>query len=243
MALSTVSAVLRRVGMGKLGRLGLEQPLRYERHARESSFTSTSRSSAASRRSRLRVRGGAKHYNRTFTTATATAAIQSLRVRARRRRRLLTARLRGRCSKMQRRRPQSPSCAAPPLSTGAMGSACSASSAITDRATARRSTPSPVAGSASATFAPVPTGPRPTQGRALHPHSPARWPTEPSTPQAANAPPPLTLARHYNHRRKHSALGHQPPVTRTNVLSQLAHAPPADLTPCPRAHRFTFPRG
>ncbi|HZB85119.1 MAG TPA: IS481 family transposase, partial [Gaiellaceae bacterium] len=23
---------------------------------------------------------------------------------------------------------------------------------------------------------------------------------------------------HYNHRRRHSALGHQPPVTRTNVL-------------------------
>ena len=30
MALSTVSAVLRRVSMGKLGRLGLEQPVRYE---------------------------------------------------------------------------------------------------------------------------------------------------------------------------------------------------------------------
>jgi transposase InsO family protein len=31
MALSTVSAVLRREGLGKLGRIGLEQPLRYER--------------------------------------------------------------------------------------------------------------------------------------------------------------------------------------------------------------------
>jgi transposase InsO family protein len=31
MALSTVSAVLRREGMGRLGRIGLEQPLRYER--------------------------------------------------------------------------------------------------------------------------------------------------------------------------------------------------------------------
>jgi transposase InsO family protein len=31
MALSTVSAVLRRVGMGRLGRIGLEQPIRYER--------------------------------------------------------------------------------------------------------------------------------------------------------------------------------------------------------------------
>jgi hypothetical protein len=31
MPLSTVSAVLRRVGMGRLGRMGLEQPIRYER--------------------------------------------------------------------------------------------------------------------------------------------------------------------------------------------------------------------
>jgi transposase InsO family protein len=31
MALSTVSAILRRVGMGRLGRLGLERPVRYER--------------------------------------------------------------------------------------------------------------------------------------------------------------------------------------------------------------------
>jgi transposase InsO family protein len=31
MALSTVSAILRRVGLGRLGRIGLEQPVRYER--------------------------------------------------------------------------------------------------------------------------------------------------------------------------------------------------------------------
>src|SRR5437588_10938380 len=31
MALSTVSGILTRIGMGKLGRLGLEQPVRYER--------------------------------------------------------------------------------------------------------------------------------------------------------------------------------------------------------------------
>jgi transposase len=31
MALSTVSGILTRIGMGKLGRLGLEQPIRYER--------------------------------------------------------------------------------------------------------------------------------------------------------------------------------------------------------------------
>src|SRR5215470_3985599 len=31
MALSTVSGILTRIGMGKLGRIGLEQPVRYER--------------------------------------------------------------------------------------------------------------------------------------------------------------------------------------------------------------------
>src|SRR6266566_8438190 len=31
MALSTVSGILTRIGLGKLGRLGLEQPIRYER--------------------------------------------------------------------------------------------------------------------------------------------------------------------------------------------------------------------
>jgi hypothetical protein len=31
MALSTVSGILSRIGMGKLGRIGLEQPVRYER--------------------------------------------------------------------------------------------------------------------------------------------------------------------------------------------------------------------
>jgi len=31
MALSTVSGILTRIGMGKLGRLGLEAPVRYER--------------------------------------------------------------------------------------------------------------------------------------------------------------------------------------------------------------------
>ena|SRR2546421_5739462 len=41
MALSTVSGVLTRLGMGKLGRLGLEPAERYERAVRASSSTST----------------------------------------------------------------------------------------------------------------------------------------------------------------------------------------------------------
>ena len=50
MALSTVSAVLRRIGLGKRSRLmPLEPPNRYERQRPGSSCTSTSRSSAGSR--------------------------------------------------------------------------------------------------------------------------------------------------------------------------------------------------
>src|SRR6476659_4528689 len=54
MPLSTVSVILRRNGMGKLGRLGLEQPVRYERApGRERSSTSTSRSLAGSKAARV----------------------------------------------------------------------------------------------------------------------------------------------------------------------------------------------
>ena len=48
MAVSTVSGILTRIGMGKLGRLGLEPANRYERSGRASWSTSTSRSSAGS---------------------------------------------------------------------------------------------------------------------------------------------------------------------------------------------------
>src|SRR6266849_4954461 len=49
MALSTVSGILTRIGMGKLGRLGLEQPIRYERSRPGELVQSTSRSSLGSR--------------------------------------------------------------------------------------------------------------------------------------------------------------------------------------------------
>ena len=49
MALSTVSGILTRHGLGRLGRLGLEQPLRTSARARASSSISTSSSWAGSR--------------------------------------------------------------------------------------------------------------------------------------------------------------------------------------------------
>ena len=48
MPLSTVSAVLRRSGIGRLGRIGLEPAVRYERERPGSSSTSTSKSSGGS---------------------------------------------------------------------------------------------------------------------------------------------------------------------------------------------------
>jgi transposase len=48
MPLSTVSAVLARIGMGRLGRLGLEPPRRYEKSCAGELITSTSRSSGGS---------------------------------------------------------------------------------------------------------------------------------------------------------------------------------------------------
>ena len=68
MALSTVSGILTRIGMGKLGRLGLEQPIRYER-SRPGGLVhiDVKRLARIKGGAGWRVRGGAKHYNATFT--------------------------------------------------------------------------------------------------------------------------------------------------------------------------------
>jgi transposase InsO family protein len=70
MALSTVSAILRRVGMGRLGRLGLEQPVRYERtRPGELVHVDVKKLGRIEGGAGWRVRGGVQHYNRTFTDA------------------------------------------------------------------------------------------------------------------------------------------------------------------------------
>jgi transposase InsO family protein len=70
MALSTVSAVLRRAGMGRLGRIGLEQPLRYEcGRAGELVHFDVKKLGRIAGGAGWRVRGGAQHYNRTYTDA------------------------------------------------------------------------------------------------------------------------------------------------------------------------------
>jgi transposase InsO family protein len=68
MALSTVSGILTRLGMGRLGRIGLEQPVRHERsRPGELVHIDVKKLGRIQGGAGWRVRGGAQHYNRTFT--------------------------------------------------------------------------------------------------------------------------------------------------------------------------------
>lgn len=68
MAVSTVSAVLRRAGMGRLGRIGLEQPLRYEcARPGELVHLDVKKLGRIEGGAGKRVRGGHSHYIRTVT--------------------------------------------------------------------------------------------------------------------------------------------------------------------------------
>ncbi len=68
--LSTVSGILTRSGMGRLGRLGLEQPVRYE-HSRPGQLihVDVKKLGRIQGGAGWRVRGGPQHYNATFTDA------------------------------------------------------------------------------------------------------------------------------------------------------------------------------
>jgi transposase InsO family protein len=67
MALSTVSGILTRIGMGKLGRLGLEPPIRYERsRPGELVHIDVKRLARIKGGAGWRVRGGPQHYNATY---------------------------------------------------------------------------------------------------------------------------------------------------------------------------------
>ena len=68
MALSTVSGILTRIGMGRLGRLGLEQPVRYERgRPGELVHIDVKRLARIKGGAGWRMRGGPQHYNATYT--------------------------------------------------------------------------------------------------------------------------------------------------------------------------------
>jgi transposase InsO family protein len=68
MPLSTVSGILTRIGMGRLGRLGLEPAVRYERsRPGELVHVDVKKLGRIVGGAGWRVRGGPQHYNRTFT--------------------------------------------------------------------------------------------------------------------------------------------------------------------------------
>jgi transposase InsO family protein len=68
MALSTVSGILTRIGMGKLGRLGLEPARRYERaRPGELIHVDVKKLGRIQGGAGKRITGGSNHYNRTFT--------------------------------------------------------------------------------------------------------------------------------------------------------------------------------
>jgi len=71
MPLSTVSVVLKRQGMGRLGRIGLEQPVRYERsRPGELVHIDVKKLGRIEGGAGKRVRGGThSHYNRSYTDA------------------------------------------------------------------------------------------------------------------------------------------------------------------------------
>ncbi len=191
MPLSTVSAVLSRKGIGRLGRIGLEQPIRYER-ARPGELVhidvkklgrirgvghriSGTRASQGKTRINGRLTGiaGWEYVHVAVDDYSRLAYVEVLEKSARPRR--------------------SASCAGRSPSLPATASASSASSPTTALPTAPPSTPSPAKRWASATSAPDHTAHRPTgKPNASSARSSTAGPTGRSTAQARNAPPPLT---------------------------------------------------
>ncbi len=193
MALSTVSVILRRVGMGRLGRLGLEQPVRYERTRPGELVHVDVKKLAASRAGRAGVSAAV-----TGTTtapspiATVTGARPSATSTCTSRSTTSHGSPTRRCSKTRRQRPRSASSRAVDFYRR-HGIRSSASSATTAPATAQRSTPWPANTPASATYELVPTGRKPTaKQNASSAPSCTAGPTAQSTHRAANAPPRLT---------------------------------------------------
>ena len=111
MALSTVSGILTRIGMGRLGRLGLEPagPLRALAAGRARPHRRQEARPDRGRRRLARPRRHASTTTRPAPTARAAGADGRLGVRPRRRRRLQPARLRRSAPRREGRRPRSAS--------------------------------------------------------------------------------------------------------------------------------------
>ncbi len=195
MPLSTVSVVLKRQGMGRLGRIGLEQPVRYERSRPCELVHIDVKSSAGSRAERASVSVAGRTRITTAATPTrqAVAVIPSAGSTSTSPSTTSADSPTSRSSPTRKAPPPSASSAGRSPSLPATGSASSASSPTTGRPTAPSSMPSPARSSASVTSELAHTARRPTakpSGSSAR-SSPAGL-TARSTNQATNEPQPLT---------------------------------------------------
>ncbi len=193
MALSTVSGILTRSGMGRLGRLGLEPAVRYERsRPGELLHVDVKKLGRIQGGAGWRVRGGPQHSNPTFTDAAGSVA-PSAGSTSTSRSTTTAVSPTPRSSATRKDSPSPASSLARSSSINDTGSESKHYSPTTAAATAPPSTLLPAVGSASNTSAHGPTGHRPTaKPNASSAPCSTAGPTAPSTAQAQNAPPHLT---------------------------------------------------
>ena len=224
MALSTVSGILTRIGMGKLGRLGLEPAVRYERQRPgELIHIDVKKLGRIQRGAGHRITGQAplqphaptarRHPPRHWSAGSSCTSPSTT----------APAWPTPRSSQTRRPPPRSRSCAAPSRSSNATASPSSA--LITDNGSAYRSTIHAIACRA--------LGIRHLRTRPYRPQTNGKaerfirtllggWAYgaiyRNSTERTAALDGWLW---HYNHRRRHSALGHKPPIARLNERTNL----------------------
>ena len=195
MARSTVSGILARIGMGKLGRVGLEPAVRYERERPgELIHIDIKKLGRIERGAGARITGMANRGSRPRRTdalgvSRQIAGWEYVHIAIDDCTRLAYAEV----LPDQRTSTVIGFLAGPSRSTPATASPFSSCSPTMAARTAPRSTRSPAALSASGTFAPASTVPRPTaRPSGSSERSPPAGPTERSTALVQNAPPPLT---------------------------------------------------
>jgi len=221
MALSTVSGILTREGMGRLGRLGLEQALRYERsRPGELVHIDVKKLGRIQGGAGWRVRGGPQHYNPIYTDKNGkrrnTVGYEYVHIAVDDYSRLAYAEV----------LPDEKATTAVRFLTRALRFfrryGIEVERVITDNGSAYRSVVHAVACRRlglkhlrTRPYRPQTNGKAERFIRTLL----AGWAYGAIYRSSHERTAALDgWLQHYNHHRRHSALGHQPPVTRTNVL-------------------------